>query len=486
MSDLEAFRERSCGARLPSGEIVRELEELLGKQAVSASAEVLRQHSYDEWPAAIKWQQQGKQPYRPDVVVRPASTEQVSRLLAWANREQVPVTPWGLGSAVTGAPIPMHAGVVLDMSSMRQVSVVDETNLLVLVEAGKLGIELERELGARGYTLGHSPQSLDRSSVGGWVSTRATGQFSSRYGSIEDLVVALTVVLPSGEVVQTPLVPRAAIGPDLQELFIGAEGTLGVVADVTLKIFPLPEHRRLETVRFDRVEEGIGAMRQIMRAGLRPFLIRFYDADEARHAMQDPRFRGCAMFLGIEGVRQVVEAEFDAAISICKAEGGEALGSAAAEAWMLRRFDFSSVEDLLARPGGLAETIEVAHFWDQILGTYRALKDALAPHANEVLGHFSHIYPQGTSLYLILLGKAADAAEAEARLGEIWEVAMSVALQKGAAISHHHGVGLVRLPYIARALGTSMVMLERLKTALDPAGIMNPGKLGLGSSGGFG
>lgn len=121
----------------------------------------------------------------------------------------------------------------------------------------------------------------------------------------------------------------------------------------------------------------------------------------------------------------------------------------------------------------------MAHFWDQILGTYRALKDALAPYATEVLGHFSHVYPQGTSLYLILLGEVADAAEAETRLGEIWEAAMGVALEQGAAISHHHGVGLVRLPYIARGLGTSMVVLERLKAALDPAGILNPGKLGL-------
>ena len=462
--------------------IVGELTELLGAQAVSATADDLRRHSYDVWPVTAKWQELGKQPFCPDVVVRVGSSEEVERLLAWASREGVPVTPWGLGSSVTGAPLPMHGGVVLDMSLMRRVLAVDETNLLVRVEAGKLGIELEDELGARGYTLGHSPQSLDRSTVGGWVSTRAAGQFSSRYGSIEDLVVALTVVLASGELVQTPMVPRAAIGPDLKEVFTGAEGTLGVVTDVTLRIFPSPEHRRLETLRFDRVEQGVAAMRLIMRAGLRPFLIRFYDADEARHAMQDDRFEGCAMFLGVEGVRAVAEAEFDAAVAICEAQGGLALGPAAAESWMLRRFDFSAVENLLARPGGLAETIEVAHFWDQILGTYRALKDALAPYATEVLGHFSHVYPQGTSLYLILLGEVAGAAEAEAQLGEIWDTAMSIALQRGAAISHHHGVGIVRLPYIAQALGSGMVVLERIKQALDPHGVMNPGKLGLGAS----
>jgi alkyldihydroxyacetonephosphate synthase len=473
---------RGAGASRPASAIVGELERLLGGGVVSSTAEDLREHGYDVWPVATKWRQQGKEPYRPEVVVRPAEVGQVSRVLMWACRERVAVTPWGLGSSVTGAPLPMRGGVVLDMSSMRRVLAVDEANLVVRVEAGKLGIELERELNARGYTLGHSPQSLDRSSVGGWVSTRATGQFSSRYGGIEDLVVALTVVMPSGELVQTPRVPRAALGPDLKELFIGAEGTLGIVTDVTLKMFPLAEHRHLETVRFHCVEDGVGAMRQIMRAGLRPFLIRFYDGDESPHAMQDDGFEGCAMFLGVEGVHAVAEAEFEAAVSMCAARGGRVLGSAAAEAWMERRFDFSTVENLLAKPGGVAETIEVAHFWGQILGTYRALKDALAPYADEVLGHFSHAYPQGTSLYLILLGEAVDAAEAEARLREIWKVAMEVALEQGAAISHHHGVGVVRLPYIGRALGSGALVLERVKAALDPAAVLNPGKLGLGDA----
>ena len=470
----------SAGGAGPTSALLDELGRLLGQEVVSATAEDLREHGYDAWPMATKWRQQGKEPYRAEVVVRPSEVGQVSRLLVWACRERVTVTPWGLGSSVTGAPLPMRGGVVLDMSSMRRVLAVDEANLLVRVEAGKLGIELERELNARGYTLGHSPQSLDRSSVGGWVCTRASGQFSSRYGGIEDLVVALTVVTGSGELVQTPLVPRAALGPDLKELFIGAEGTLGIVTDVTLRMFPLAEHRRLETVRFDCVEDGLGAMRQIMHVGLRPFLIRFYDSDESPHAMQDAGFEGCAMFLGVEGVRTVAEAEFEAAVSICTARGGRVLGAAAAEAWMERRFDFSTVENLLAKPGGVAETIEVAHFWDQILATYRALKDVLAPYAGEVLGHFSHVYPQGTSLYLILLGEVADAAQAEARLGEIWKAAMEVALEQGAAISHHHGIGVVRLPYIGRALGSGVLVLERVKAALDPAGVLNPGKLGLG------
>ena len=459
--------------------IANQVREIVGSGAVSTTEDDLTAHSYDEWPMAAKWRMQHLQPYRPDLVVRPTTVDQVSRLLTWASGHGVPVTPWGLGSSVTGAPLPMHGGIALDMSSMRAVLQLDGTNLYVRVQAGKLGIELERELNDRGFTLGHSPQSLDRSSVGGWVATRATGQFSSRYGGIEELVVALTAVLPTGEIVETSMVPRMALGPDLRQFFLGAEGTTGAVVEVALRIFPLAELRLVESLRFDSVETGVEAMRLVMRGGLRPFMVRFYDEDEAPHAMQDAAFTGCALFLGVEGVAAVAAAEFEAAIRICEERGGQRLGPAAAEAWLGRRFDFSTIENRLATPGGFAETIEVAHFWDQALDLYRAMKEALAPLADEVLGHFSHLYPQGTSLYLILLGQADDDAAAEACIGRIWEVAMRIALDQGAAISHHHGVGLARLPYIREALGTGMVPLRRLKKAFDPANVMNPGKLGL-------
>ena len=455
------------------------IREIVGSDSVSSSPDDLARHSYDAWPKATKWQLRGVRPFGPELIVQPTTIDHVSRLLAWASENNVSVTPWGLGSSVTGAPLPLRGGVSLDMSAMHALLMLDETNLFVRVQSGKLGIELEEELNTHGYTLGHSPQSLARSTVGGWVATRASGQFSSRYGSIEDLLVGLTVVLPDGEVVETPMVPRLAAGPDVRQLFVGSEGTLGVIVEVALKIFPVAQSRLLETVRFPTVEAGVDAMRRIMRAGLRPFLVRFYDEDETRHAMAKPGLGGCVMFLGVEGLASVAAAEFDAARSICDASGGERLGPPGAEAWMGRRFDFSTVENLLAEPGGFAETIEVAHFWDQSLELYRAMKQALAPLADEVLGHFSHLYPQGTSLYLILLGHAEDDAAAEAAIGRIWDTAMRVALEHGAAISHHHGVGIARLPYVRAALGSAMIPLRRLKQALDPANVMNPGKLGL-------
>lgn len=459
-------------------EWIAELRLLLGAECVLTDDTELFTHSYDWWPVAAKWRQQGKQPCRPVAVVRPTTVAAISKLLAWANQHGVPVTPWGAGSAVTGAPLPLHGGISLDMRALNQVLALDELNLLVTVQAGKMGHELEQELNSHGYTLNHSPQSLNRSTVGGWVATRATGQFSSRWGGIEDLVVALTVVLPTGEIVHTKLAPRAAIGPEVRHLFIGAEGTLGVVTIVTLKIFPLASYQRLEAVVFPSIESGLTAMRRIMQADLRPFLVRFYDEDEASHAMQEPTFARCVLFLGFTGVEAVAQAEYATSMAFCREAGGAPLGPAPVAAWLARRFDFSAIERVLAQPGGVAETIEVAHFWGDILATYGALKTALTPLATHVWGHFSHAYPQGTSLYMILLGADADAAAAEARLRQIWEVSMRVALQQGAVISHHHGVGLARLPYLREDLGSAVLPLARVKAALDPNNIMNPGKLG--------
>ena len=458
-------------------DLIDDLRSVLPTLTLVDDDTTLAAHSYDWWPVAAKWRMQSKMPTPAELVALPTTTDEVAALLKWANAHTVAVTPWGRGSSVTGAPLPMQGGIVLDMSAMEKILLLDATNLLVTVQAGIWGHKLEEVLNARGLTLNHSPQSLDRSSPGGWVATRATGQFSSKWGGIEDLCLALKVVLGDGTVIQTPLTPRAAMGPELRNLFIGSEGTLGVVTEVSLRIFPMGEMRRLEAVVFDEVKLGLDAVRLIMRAGLRPFLVRLYDSTEARHALREPNFAQSVLFLGFEGPAAVAEAEYTEAMRICADQGGQTLGSGPVETWMARRFDFSTIENVINRPGGMAETIEVAHFWDGIYETYMRLKAELAPYADEVLCHFSHAYPQGSSLYVILLGQAASDAEAEERLHAIWDKSMRICLETGAAISHHHGVGLARRPYLADALGSSYELLLRLKHACDPEGILNPGKL---------
>lgn len=442
----------------------------------------LARFSHDTWPVVTKLEQSGQRPYLPELVFHVHFPQEVSRILAWANGKGVPVTAWGAGSGVVGAALATQGGIVIDLSGLDKILVLDQTNQLVRVQAGTMGHHLEAELNARGYTLNHSPQSLDRSTVGGWIATRACGQFSSRWGGIEDLALALTVALASGELITTRLAPRAAMGPDIRNIFIGSEGTFGIVLDVTLKIFPLPETRLLETVSFPSVESGLRAMRKLMQSGLRPFLIRFYDSDEslfvARWSGVTPPTGSHVFILGCEGLDAMAQAEYQASLKILRSESGEVLGPEIAQGWMEHRFDFSGVEKRLAQPGGVAETIEIACMWDGILETYQALKKELSPLAEHVLGHFSHAYPQGVSLYMILLGEVADAKTAEARLRQIWELTMRTSIEHGAAISHHHGIGLARQAYLRQELGTGFEVLESIKHALDPQGILNPGKLG--------
>lgn len=295
------------------------------------------------------------------------------------------------------------------MTQHREINI---TNLTVEVSASYNGGQLEDELQQMGWTLGHSPQSLYQSTVGGWLSTLATGQFSSYYGGIEELVTAYTVILATGEKLRLKASPRAAMGPDLRQLFIGAEGTLGIVTSVQLKIFPLPQTRLYDSLELPSIDAGLEIMREQAMAGLRPFLLRLYDTNEARHAMQNPLQDKPVMFLGTQGVDAVAHAEMDAFMAIVHRHGGKSIGSEGVLKWMERRFDFSTVEKLLDSHGGFAETIEIAHTWDGISGLYHALHEMLTPLADEVLSHFSHVYPQGTSMYMILLGRESSDREA--------------------------------------------------------------------------
>ncbi|MDR1077143.1 MAG: FAD-binding oxidoreductase [Propionibacteriaceae bacterium] len=435
--------------------------------------------SHDTWPMTTKWAAVGRHPYRGEAIVKVSSADQIAALLRAASQAGVPVTPRALASSVTGQPIPTQGGLVLDLNGLPRTSAVNQTDLTVQVSANYLGSALEEQLNDLGYTLGHSPQSLLRSTVGGWLSTLATGQFSSLYGGIEDLVVGYTVILATGETIQLQAKPRAAMGPDLRQLFIGSEGTLGVITEVTLKIFPIAPVELLQTYAIPSVHDGLAFMRAQAAAGLRPFLLRLYDADEAKHAMLDPTFDAGCLFVGSRGLEAVAEAEFAALDGLARQIGGRPLGPEAAAAWMDRRYDFSSVENMVAKPGGIAETIEVAHYWSGIEDLYHDLKRVLAPLADEVLAHFSHVYTQGTSMYMILFAQTADDETAIDRLERIWSTTMDCCLEHGAELSHHHGGGLVRSPYSKRSLGSAHLVLEKVKRALDPAGVLNPGKLGL-------
>lgn len=459
--------------------LITDLKSILPESQVLSDRETLQASSHDTWPLSTKLRRLGCHDYQADVVVKVTDEKQIQQVLALATANDTPVTPRALASSVTGQPLPTRGGIVLDVTGMTQHREINITNLTVEVSAGYNGGQLEDELQQMGWTLGHSPQSLYQSTVGGWLSTLATGQFSSYYGGIEELVTAYTVILATGEKLRLKASPRAAMGPDLRQLFIGAEGTLGIVTSVQLKIFPLPQTRLYDSLELLSIDAGLEIMREQAMAGLRPFLLRLYDTNEARHAMQNPLQDKPVMFLGTQGVDAVAHAEMDAFMAIVHRHGGKSIGSEGVLKWMERRFDFSTVEKLLDSHGGFAETIEIAHTWDGISGLYHALHEMLTPLADEVLSHFSHVYPQGTSMYMILLGRESSDREAVEKLRTIWRETMRVCLEHHAELSHHHGGGLVRSPYARESLGSAHLLLRRVKQALDPNGTLNPGKLGL-------
>ncbi|EJD6310342.1 TPA: FAD-binding oxidoreductase [Raoultella ornithinolytica] len=459
--------------------LITDLKSILPESQVLSDRETLQASSHDTWPLSTKLRRLGCHDYQADVVVKVTDEKQIQQVLALATANDTPVTPRALASSVTGQPLPTRGGIVLDVTGMTQHREINITNLTVEVSAGYNGGQLEDELQQMGWTLGHSPQSLYQSTVGGWLSTLATGQFSSYYGGIEELVTAYTVILATGEKLRLKASPRAAMGPDLRQLFIGAEGTLGIVTSVQLKIFPLPQTRLYDSLELPSIDAGLEIMREQAMAGLRPFLLRLYDTNEARHAMQNPLQDKPVMFLGTQGVDAVAHAEMDAFMAIVHRHGGKSIGSEGVLKWMERRFDFSTVEKLLDSHGGFAETIEIAHTWDGISGLYHALHEMLTPLADEVLSHFSHVYAQGTSMYMILLGRESSDREAVEKLRTIWRETMRVCLEHHAELSHHHGGGLVRSPYARESLGSAHLLLRRVKQALDPNGTLNPGKLGL-------
>ena len=447
-------------------------------ESISTSDRDLTEHAFDWWPVASALKKQGKAIFKPEVIVYPNNQAEVSKILKWANEKLIPVTPWGAGSSVVGGPLATAGGILMDVSSMRSIVAIDEKSLHVKVEAGIIGGDLEDYLNNKGYTLNHSPQSLHRSSVGGWVATRASGQFSSKHGNIEDLCVGLRATLPDGTEIILDSAPRMAVGPDLKNIIIGSEGSLGVITEVTMRIFPVAEKRLFETFIFPHLNSGILALKAIKGNGLRPFLLRLYDVSEARHAMKDSSFSHPVLFIGTEGLKIMADAELKACADIIANFGGESIGSSGAAAWMERRFDFSTIEKVLAKPGGLAETIEVSNTWRDISKTYEALKAALSPYVDEVLCHFSHAYSDGVSLYVILIGDEQSAAKVERQLKNIWEIANRTALDTGATLSHHHGIGLARSKFFREALGDGWQLFSQMKKAIDPNCIMNPGKLG--------
>ncbi len=439
----------------------------------------LAEASRDWWPLAMIWALDDDVPALAVAVARPTSVDEVRAVLAICHEASVPVTAAGGRSGVCGAAVPVHGGVVLDCCGLAGIVDVDRTSMVLDVRAGTFGDVLEAELrGSHQVTLGHWPQSVALSTVGGWLACRGAGQYSTRYGTIEDLVVGLDVVLADGRLVHTGGAPRAAVGPDLTELFVGSEGTLGVITSARLRVHPAPAAERRVAFGFASFTDGLDACRRILQRGATPAVLRLYDATE-----------GARNFETAEGVYPLLVLDegdpivVDAALTVVREEcrDASALDEELVAGWLEHRNDVSALEALVGR-GYVVDTMEVAGRWRDLpaiyheaIGALRAVDGTLVASA-----HQSHSYSDGACLYFTFAGQPApDAREAYYRAA--WDAGTCAVLRHGGALSHHHGVGLNRARFMSEALGEGLGVLGALKSALDPRGILNPGKLGLAS-----
>ena len=468
-----------------SSSLLSALTAILSPTRVSHNELDVLAYARDTFPLAIKEAAAGTPTVRPDVIVWPQTTAEVSAIVQLAARFQVPVVPYGGGSGIVGGALCVQGGMLVDLKKLNRVLDLDPTSLTVTVQTGILGAVLEEALNAQGFTAGHYPQSLYSSTVGGWIAHRGIGTFSTKYGKIDDMVIALQAVLPDGETVSTRLVPQSAAGPDLNRLFLGAEGTLGIVTEATLKIHPLPEARVHTSFAFSSFSEGVECVRRVMRRELRPAVVRLYDAVETQAQFASlglPAGQAVLLFVA-EGPKDLVELTDRAIREIAAAMGARELGAVVGDYWLAHRFSTASLCRTLARPFGVADALEVANVWSRLPETYERMKAAMEAAAGPggvVYGHCSHFYHTDGNLYMIFHAQADSAEGVAERYYRILDAAFTACMEQGGTLTHHHGVGVGKGRWMPQELGAGgFGLLQRIKQAVDPAGIMNPGKLGL-------
>lgn len=446
---------------------------------VSVDAAVRAEASRDWWPGAMIWATQGAVAGLAGAVVRPTSPDQVSAVLRLCDAARVPVTAAGGRSSVCGAAVPIFGGVVLDLTALSGIASIDETSMVVDVAAGMFGDLFEHELRAAGYTLGHWPQSVALSTVGGWLACRGAGQLSNRYGKIEDMVVGLDVTLADGRTLRTGGAPRAAVGPDLNQLFVGSEGTLGVITSARLRLRHAPEVEEHASFTFPSFSAANEACRRILQRHGSPAALRTYDPVEADRSYQTGD-RAVLLVLD-EGDPVAVGAAMQIVDEVC---ADPALDARRTEEdlvarWMEHRNDVAALEALIER-GYVVDTMEITAPWSALDRVYDATVAALlaVPGARAASAHQSHAYPDGACLYFTFAGKP-DGDDRDRLYRAFWDAGQRTVLDSGGTLSHHHGVGVHRGRFVADALGGGFDVLQSVKDSLDPRGILNPGKLGL-------
>ncbi|MEV6807592.1 FAD-binding oxidoreductase [Streptomyces sp. NPDC051132] len=427
----------------------------------------------------------------PQAVVLPAGHDQVLAVLRVCAAHGLAVVPFGGGTSVVGGLAPQRSAfVALDLRRMDALLDLDPVSRTAVLQPGLRAPEAERRLNARGFTLGHFPQSFEWATLGGFAAARSSGQASAGYGRFDEMVLGLTLATPEGTL-DTGRAPRSAAGPDLRQLILGSEGAFGVITSVTVRIRPLPEARVYEGWRFGSFEEGTAALRRLAQDGPRPTVLRLSDETEtfiglaqpdAIGAGPEPDGTGCLAIAGYEGTAEDTAHRRERAADVLRACGGTPAGTAPGERWAHGRYSAPYLRDALLDAGAFAETLETAAFWSRLPGLYTAVRTALTDTLTRagtpplVMCHISHVYENGASLYFTVV--SAQGEDPVAHWTPAKHAANEAVLAAGGTISHHHGVGTDHRDWYVREAGPLGVsVLRAVKHRLDPDGLLNPGVL---------
>jgi alkyldihydroxyacetonephosphate synthase len=440
----------------------------------------------------------------PDAVVLPGTPEEVQRLVETCRDQRIAVVPFGGGTSVVGGLRALRgdldAVIALDLRRLDRLVAIDPVDQTATLQAGLLTPQADALLAPHGFFVGHYPQSYERGSIGGYAATRSSGQASSGYGRFDQMVIGLRVATPSGELRLGGGPPNAA-GPDLRQLILGSEGTLGVITEVTIRVQPLPRAQRYEGWTLPSFAAGSAALRDLARSGERPTVMRMSDEvetamrlatvtedAEGASAEEDAQAPGrCLVVVGWDGPdAATVDGRAERAAETLRRHGGVAQGTEPGEAWKRGRFHAPYLRDALLDMGMLVETLETVTTWSRL----DALRARLVPAIQEaltarhgapviIMSHVSHVYAEGASLYLTVVTKGGDDPAATVAIWDHGKRAAGDAIAaEHASITHHHAVGTDHAPWMTAEIGELGVAIVRaVKDRLDPTGVMNPGKL---------
>ena len=466
--------------------ICSELEDAVGVENVSTAKTERAVYSVDYFWLSRKWQDAGEEGPMPEIIVRPGSTEEVSKVMKIANYYKIPVTTWGGGSGSQGGALPVAGGILLDMKRMDKLIELDVDSGFVTCETGMIFATLEDYCNEKGYSVMHLPSCMTCCTVGGALAHNGIGILSTKYGKMDDMCLNLEVVLPNGDIINTLPVPKHSSGPNLIPFFLGSEGALGIMTKCTFKIVKQPEVRIHHAFLFSDIHVGYQVCREIVQA-VKPSIVRLFDEAETVSIIKKIigfEKKGSFLNLTLEGYKKIVDAELEIVLEIAKKYGAEDLGTEYGEKWFENRITFFYPDHIMDLPQ-MFGTLDTVATHNNIEKIYRAMKSAVEDNFSQYgvrfISHSSHWYDWGAMNYsrFIIDNPPADSEEALRVHNQIWNAGVRAALENGGVLNDHHGVGLKLSRLVREQYGPALQVLQALKEKLDPNGIMNPYKMGL-------